>query len=104
MFIDGHCVPGTILDSHISRCRAAPLESIRQMCRQISRGSAGDYAVDEQAGVSRLNWRLSMFFFFNAVRLRVGCYTVKDDGKSTEDKRCHLLVSLMTLHCLLRSI
>lgn len=30
-------------------------------------------------------------FFFYAVKLRVVCYTVKDDGKSRADKRCHLL-------------
>ena len=27
------------------------------MSRQVSRGSAGDYDADEQAGVSRLSWR-----------------------------------------------
>ena len=26
---------------------------------QVSRGSAGDYEADEQAGVSRLSWRIS---------------------------------------------
>ena len=29
------------------------------MSRQVSRGLAGDYEADEQAGVSRLSWRLS---------------------------------------------
>ena len=38
---------------------AAPLASIRQMCRQVSRGSAGEYQADEQAGVARLSWRVS---------------------------------------------
>ena len=33
------------------RCRAAQLDSIRQMSRQVSRGSAGKYEADEQAGV-----------------------------------------------------
>ena len=29
------------------------------MSRQVSRGSAGEYQVDEQAGVARLSWRFS---------------------------------------------
>ena len=29
---------------------------IKQMNRNVSRGSAGDYQADEQAGVTRLNW------------------------------------------------
>ena len=33
------------------RCRAAPLASIRQMSRQGSRGSAGEYQADEQEGL-----------------------------------------------------
>ena len=37
----------------------APLESIRQMSRQVSRGSAGEYQADEQAGVARLRWGVS---------------------------------------------
>ena len=56
------------------RCRGAQLASIRQMSWQVSRGSlaiirqmskqvslgsAGDYEADEQAGVSRLSWRIS---------------------------------------------
>ena len=32
--------------------RAAQLASIRQMSRRVSRGSAGDYEADEQAGVA----------------------------------------------------
>ena len=55
-------------------CRAAQLASIRQMRRQVSRGSgadyeadeqagvsssAGEYQADEQAGVAGLSWRLS---------------------------------------------
>ena len=32
---------------------------IRQMTRQVSRGSAGEYQADEQAGVARLRWRVS---------------------------------------------
>ena len=35
------------------------LASIRQMSRQVSRGSAGDYQADEQAGVAGLSWRVS---------------------------------------------
>ena len=41
------------------RCPAAQLSIIKQMSRQVSRGSAGDYQADEQAGVARLSWRLS---------------------------------------------
>ena len=29
------------------------------MSRQLSRGSAGEYQADEQAGVARLHWRVS---------------------------------------------
>ena len=44
---------------HMSRqVRAAPLASIRQMSRQVSRGSAGEYQADEQAGVAGVSWRL----------------------------------------------
>ena len=54
-----------------SRSQAAPLVSIMQMSRQVSRvqleimqqmsrqeyrGSAGEYQADEQAGVARLTW------------------------------------------------
>ena len=35
-------------------CPAAPLASIRQMSRQVSRGSVGEYQADEQADVARL--------------------------------------------------
>ena len=38
------------------RGRAAPPASIRQMSRQVSRGSAGEFQADEQAGVARLSW------------------------------------------------
>ena len=31
----------------------------QQMSRQVSSGSAGDYQADEQAGVTRLSWRQS---------------------------------------------
>ena len=37
----------------------AQLASIRQMSGQVSRGSAGEYQADEQAGVARLSWRVS---------------------------------------------
>ena len=37
---------------------SAPLASIRQRCRQVSRGSAGEYQADEQAGVAGVSWRL----------------------------------------------
>ena len=29
------------------------------MSRQVSRGSAGEYQADEQAGVAELSWRVS---------------------------------------------
>ena len=32
---------------------------IKQMSRQVSRGSAVDYQADEQTGVTRLSWRVS---------------------------------------------
>ena len=32
----------------------------KQMSRQVSRGSAGEYQADEQAGVARLSWRVSV--------------------------------------------
>ena len=35
------------------------LTSIRQMSRQLSRGSADEYQADEQAGVARLRCRVS---------------------------------------------
>ena len=34
----------------------AQLAIIKQMSRQVSRGSAVDYQADEQAGVTRLSW------------------------------------------------
>ena len=30
------------------------------MSRQVSRGSAGEYHADDQAGVARLSWRVSL--------------------------------------------
>ena len=35
------------------------LAIIKQMSRQVSHGSAGEYQQDEQAGVARLHWRVS---------------------------------------------
>ena len=40
-----------------------PLASIRQMSRQVSRDSAGEYQADDQAGVARLRWRVSFVSF-----------------------------------------
>ena len=40
-------------------CREAQLASIRQMSRQVSRGSAGEYQADEQESVAWLSWRVS---------------------------------------------
>ena len=37
----------------------AQLANMRQMSRQVSPGSAGEYQADEQAGVAGLSWRLS---------------------------------------------
>ena len=37
----------------------AQLATVKQMNRQVSRGSAVDYEADEQAGVARLRWRIS---------------------------------------------
>ena len=36
------------------RCRGPQLAINKQICEQVSRGSAGDYQVDEQAGIERL--------------------------------------------------
>ena len=49
----------TAIDLGPDRCREAQLASIRQMSRQVSRGSDGEYQADEQAGVARLSWRVS---------------------------------------------
>ena len=38
---------------------AAEVAIIRQMSRQVSSSSAGDYQGEEQAGVALLSWRLS---------------------------------------------
>ena len=40
-------------------CCGAQLAYIKQMSRQVSRGSAVDYEADEQAGVTRLSWSQS---------------------------------------------
>ena len=40
-------------------CREAELAIIKQMSRQVSRGSAGEYHADEQAAVKRITWRVS---------------------------------------------
>ena len=40
--------------------------------RQVSRGSAGEYQADEQAGVARLSWRISGNEQAGVVRLRWG--------------------------------
>ena len=37
----------------------AQLAYIKQMSREVSRGSAGVYQADEQGGVTRLSWRIS---------------------------------------------
>ena len=35
------------------------VQSLSQMSGQVSRGSAGKYQADDQAGVARLTWRVS---------------------------------------------
>ena len=47
------------LKLNIQKTRGAQLASIRQMSRQLSRGSAGKYQADDQADVARLSWRVS---------------------------------------------
>ena len=44
---------GPECSSHPAGTSVAQLASIRQMSRQVSRGSAGEYQEDEQAGVAR---------------------------------------------------
>ena len=56
--LNGHEFEQTSGDSE-AQGRAAPLASIRQMSRQVSRGSAGECQADEEAGVARLRWRVS---------------------------------------------
>ena len=48
-----------IIKQMISMCRVAEVAIIRQMGRQVSRSSAGEYQVEEQAGIARLSWRIS---------------------------------------------
>ena len=40
-------------------CPEAQLAIIKQISRQVSRVSVGEYEADEQAGVARLPWRVS---------------------------------------------
>ena len=55
--------------------------SIRQMSRQVSRGSAGEYQEDEQAGVAQLSWRVSCM---------VGFWGEPSSGLQTADFLLHL--------------
>ena len=48
-----------IVKEMTGRNRAAHLEIVKQMSRQVSRGSAGEYQADDRAGVARLSWRVS---------------------------------------------
>ena len=48
-----------IIKQMSGRCPVAQVTIINQMSGHVSRGSAGDYQADEQAGVLRLTWRLS---------------------------------------------
>ena len=43
----------------ISKILIAKKKKKPQMIGQVSRGSAGEYQGDEQAGVARLSWRVS---------------------------------------------
>ena len=45
--------------SLLSAIKAGRDAWIRQTIRQVSRGSAGEYQADEQAGVERLRWQVS---------------------------------------------
>ena len=47
----------------------APLPRIRQMSGQVSRGSAGEYQADEQAGVARLSLfqKTKMIMYLNSL-------------------------------------
>ena len=48
----------------------AQLASIRQMSRQVSRGTAGEYQADEQAGVTWLEWHYQADEQAGVTRLR----------------------------------
>ena len=48
-----------IIATHSGRCGGAQLASIRQMSRQVSRGSAGEDQADERAVIPRPSWRVS---------------------------------------------
>ena len=45
-----------IIKQMSGQVRAAHLAIIKQMSKQVSHSSAGDYQVDEQAGVAQLSW------------------------------------------------
>ena len=47
---------------------AAQLAIIKQLSRQGSPGSSGDYQADEQAGVAGLRWRVSFSCLLREVR------------------------------------
>ena len=59
MWLAGLSVDGTQA-RRAPACHAAPLASIRKMCRQVLRGSAGEYQADVQAGIARFCWRVSV--------------------------------------------
>ena len=42
------------------------------MSRQVSRGSAGEYQADEQAGVARLSWRVTRKEYETAIDIALG--------------------------------
>ena len=52
-------LPSFLLFKCLTFLRGAPVASIRQMNRQVSGRSGGEYQADEQAGVTRLRWRVS---------------------------------------------
>ena len=49
----------SIIKQMNGRYRGVQMATVKQMNRQVSRCSAGDYQADEQAGVARLSGRLS---------------------------------------------
>ena len=48
-----------IITQKSRQCLEAQLAIMKHMSRQVSRSSTGDYQADEQAGVTRLIWRVS---------------------------------------------
>ena len=61
-FVQTGCV--SLRKGTVERCPEEETGSLKGgekawVSRQVSRGSAGEYQADEQAGVARLSWRVS---------------------------------------------